>query len=87
MDSDGSGALDFDEFKRALDDYRVGCNDAEANQVFVIFDKNRDGTINFEEFMSAILGDLSEYRMNLVKEAFRKLDSNGNGTLEMDEVK
>jgi len=23
MDSDGSGALDFNEFKKALDDYRV----------------------------------------------------------------
>lgn len=26
MDSDGSGALDFQEFRRALDDYKVGCS-------------------------------------------------------------
>lgn len=25
MDSDESGALDFQEFKKALDDYKVGC--------------------------------------------------------------
>ena len=30
MDSDGSGALDFNEFKRALDDYKVGASDEEA---------------------------------------------------------
>lgn len=87
MDSDGSGALDYNEFKKALDDYRVQSSDAEAEQVFVIFDRNRDGTINLEEFISSILGDLSEYRVRLCKEAFQKLDGNGNGVLEVDEVK
>lgn len=67
MDSDESGALDFDEFKKALDDYRVGCTAEEASQVFLIFDRNRDQTINFEEFMSAILGDLNEFRVGLVR--------------------
>lgn len=47
MDSDGSGCLDFLEFKRALDDYRVGATEDEAKNLFSIFDKNRDGTINF----------------------------------------
>lgn len=87
MDSDESGALDFEEFSRALNDYRVGCTAEEAGQVFQIFDRNRDQTINFEEFMSAILGDLNEYRVNLIKQAFKKLDGNGNGVLEIDEVK
>lgn len=62
MDSDGSGELDFSEFRKALDDYRVGCNGPEADQLFAIFDKNRNGTINLDEFMLAILGDLSPYR-------------------------
>jgi Ca2+-binding EF-hand superfamily protein len=67
MDSDESGALDFGEFKKALDDYKVGCTQEEAQQVFEVFDRNRDGTINFEEFMSAILGDLTDYRVALVR--------------------
>ena len=87
MDSDGSGALDFQEFKRALDDYKVGCSEEEAQTLFGIFDRNKDGTINFEEFMYALLGDLGEFRTRLVKEAFNKLDANGNGTLEIEEVK
>jgi calcyphosin len=37
--------------------------------------------------MSSILGDLNEFRVNLVKLAFRKLDGNGNGVLEISEVK
>jgi Ca2+-binding EF-hand superfamily protein len=59
MDSDGSGALDIREFKKALDDYKVGCTDDETNALFAIFDRNRDGTINFEEFIWAIVGELN----------------------------
>ena len=70
MDSDESGALDINEFTKALQDYRVQCTPEEAGQIFDIFDRNRDGTINFEEFMHAILGPLSEYRTNLVRQAF-----------------
>ena len=67
MDSDGSGALDFNEFKRALDDYKVGVNDEEARGLFATFDRNRDGTINFEEFMGAILGSLSDFRIHVIQ--------------------
>jgi Ca2+-binding EF-hand superfamily protein len=34
IDSDGSGYLDFGEFRKALDDYRVGCTGPEADQIF-----------------------------------------------------
>lgn len=30
MDSDGSGALDIGEFKKALEDYKVQCTPEEA---------------------------------------------------------
>ena len=67
MDSDGSGALDYSEFKKALDDYKVGASEEEAQQLFGIFDKNRDGTINFEEFLDYLLGELSQFRIGLIK--------------------
>lgn len=37
--------------------------------------------------MNALLGELSHFRAGLVTDAFKKLDANGNGTLEIDEVK
>lgn len=62
MDSDGSGELNFNEFRKALEDYRVGCTGSEADQLFAIFDRNRNGQINFEEFFNTLLGELSPYR-------------------------
>lgn len=55
--------------------------------MFSIFDRNRDETINFEEFLNYLLGELTPFRINLIKQAFAKLDTNGNGTLEIDEIK
>ena len=37
--------------------------------------------------MNALLGSLNENRLQLVQMAFRKLDANGNGTLDLNEVK
>lgn len=66
MDSDGSGALDFNEFKKALIDYKVDCPEEEIENLFGIFDKNRDGTINLDEFINAVLGELNQNRLSLV---------------------
>lgn len=37
--------------------------------------------------MSVIVGDLNQYRLNIVKQAFHHLDKNQNGALDIDEVK
>ena len=37
--------------------------------------------------MRAVVGEMSAYRKALVKRAFDKLDRNGNGTVELDDVK
>lgn len=87
MDSDGSGDLDFGEFRKALDDYRVGCTGPEADQIFAIFDHNRNGVVNFEEFMLTILGELSQYRQNIIRQAFAALDRDQDGQLDFEEIK
>lgn len=71
-----------------LDNYKIPGVDADmASRLFNVFDRNGDGEISFEEFMSALCGEMSEVRKRLVREAFAKLDANGSGTLEMSEVK
>lgn len=67
MDSDGSGFLNFGEFRSALDDYRIGCTGPEADQIFGIFDHDRNGQINIDEFINTLLGELNNYRLNIIK--------------------
>ena len=60
---------------------------SDAERLFNVFDTSGDGQISFDEFMDALCGELNPIRKRLINEAFDKLDANGNGVLEIEEVK
>ena len=48
---------------------------------------NHDGTLSIDEFLLAIRGEMNEKRTSLVEQAFRKIDKDGNGLLEVQDIK
>ena len=52
-----------------------------------MFDSNHDGTLNIDEFLMAIRGQMNDFRRSIVEQAFNKLDMNGNGFVEVDDIK
>jgi Ca2+-binding EF-hand superfamily protein len=87
MDDDNSGYLDTYEFNKALKDYRVNLNPEESQKLFSVFDLNGDGNISYDEFLRGVIGEMNQARKNLVKRAFDKLDKNGNGIVELDDIR
>ena len=88
MDADQSGQLSLSEFQTVLDQQRVpGMCASDAERLFNVFDTSGDGQISFDEFLTALCGEINPVRRRLVNEAFDKLDANGNGVLEIEEVK
>lgn len=87
MDDDGSKSISLYEFTKACKDFRVGINEENVPLIFDLFDTNRDGTLNVDEFLMAIRGELSDSRRQLIERAFRKIDKDGNGFLEVDDIK
>lgn len=87
MDDDNSGYLDEYEFSKALKDYRVNVSAEEQTKLFRIFDMNGDGNISYDEFLRQVIGEMNQNRMRLVKRAFDKLDKNGNGIVELDDIR
>jgi Ca2+-binding EF-hand superfamily protein len=55
--------------------------------LFDVFDTNRDGTLNIDEFLMAIRGELNDFRTSLVEKAFRKIDKDSSGFIEIDDIK
>jgi len=45
------------------------------------------GTVDYDEFVKGVVGDMNDNRKVLVKKAFNKLDKNGNGTIEVDDLR
>jgi hypothetical protein len=50
MDSDGSGAISFDEFKRSMDMFGIDMTDLEVARLIQLLDSNGDGELDFDEF-------------------------------------
>ena len=87
MDDDNSKSLDRNEFKKAVTDFRVEIPLDQIDTIFNAFDLNRDGTIDYDEFVRMIKGDLNPNRLALVKKAFTKLDKDGSGIVDIDDIK
>ena len=51
MDDNHSLDLCMSEFKKAIRDYRIAVTEADAERLFKIFDTDRSGAINYDEFL------------------------------------
>jgi len=51
------------------------------------YDTNGDGVISFEEFLRALKDDLNERCQAIVDKAFRILDRDGSGVVNINDIK
>lgn len=86
MDDDNSKSLSRAEFEKACRDFKTEMTSEDVGTLFAAFDINRDGVIHYDEFLRIIRGDLNEYRRSLVERAFHKIDRNGNGVVEIEDL-
>lgn len=86
MDDDGSRSLGLAEFEKACREFKIGISDENIPELFSKFDTNRDGTLNIDEFLMAIRGEMNEKRLGLVRKAFTLLDKDGSGALEVRDI-
>ena len=54
MDDDGSMTLSMPEFGKACKDFKIGISDENVPILFTLFDKNGDGTIQYDEFINTV---------------------------------
>jgi Ca2+-binding EF-hand superfamily protein len=87
MDDNSNGSLEIQEFWKAVCDFRIQISPEECRNLFDLFDINGDGSITYDELMRSVVGEMNIGRKALVRRAFEKIDRNGNGILELDDIK
>ena len=87
MDDDNSKTLNNAEFNKALTDYKLGFSKAECSALFNYFDVDSSGSITYDEFIRAIRGPMNMARKKIVAQAYKKLDKDGNGWIDIDDVR
>ena len=75
------------EFSKAVRDFKIGISEENVPALFDYFDANRSGLIDYDEFYGALIGKMSQQRKDAVSQVFKSLDTNGNGQLEVSELK
>ncbi|KRX00199.1 hypothetical protein PPERSA_10698 [Pseudocohnilembus persalinus] len=83
---DGNKKVDKEEFYIGLKENGVNLNKQEASILMSAFDTNGDGYIDFDEFLVAIRGRLNEKRQEIVDQAFKKMDKDGSGRIEVRDL-
>ena len=86
MDDSGDGKLSLAEFKYGLKDFGVRLNPAELDELFYFFDKDKSGSISFDEFLIGLRGSINSRRKALIAMAYKVLDRNGDGSVTLEDM-
>jgi len=85
-DDDASRMLSVEEFGKGMHDYGTGLTDSEVATLFAYFDRDQSGQLDFNEFLGALRPPMSQSRINLIKQAFNKLDKDGSGVVTVSDL-
>merc|ERR1711934_536451 len=88
FDSDGDGSITTNEMQKVLFSLGVKASIPEVQRMISNVDRDRSGTIDFEEFCNYMLPVLERHETDeQVREMFKKFDSDGNGYIDENELK
>ena len=86
-DENDSKTLTLPEFIKFCHDYRIPISGNEINELFEEFDTNKNGEINYEEFVAAFVGEMCERRKRLITILFESFDKNRKGFIDLDDIR
>ena len=87
IDIDNSQGIDYEEFKKASNIFQFNLNENELEKAFIAFDRNNNGIIEYDEFLRTIRGEMNDYRKKIVFNAFKLIDINKNGAVNINYIK
>ena len=78
-DENSTKEISFDEFEKIFKAYRYDLSETEINNLFNYFDKEGNGYIKYEEFLNELCNNLNQFRKDILKQVFNKLDEKEKG--------
>ena len=86
LDEDNTQELDINMFTKICQEFDFGLNNDEIKELFISFDKDERGFINYDDFIRNLRGELTENRKKLIHNVFKHLDIDNKGTLSVEEL-
>jgi len=86
-DDNNDKTIDLQEFTKFISDYRVAVEKKDVKILFDEFDSDRSGSISYDEFLRGVVGEMNDFRMNFAKRAFKIMDKDGTGVVDIDDLR
>jgi Ca2+-binding EF-hand superfamily protein len=86
-DDNNDKTIDLNEFKKLIHDYRIPIEEGDVKTLFKEFDSDRSGSISYDEFLRGVIGEMNEFRMNLAKRAFKIMDKDNSGVIDINDLR
>ena len=67
-DDDNSHEISAPEFYKLIKDYRIDLTDDDMKKLFRIFDRNNNGSIDYDEFVKGVVGDMNDFRKESIQD-------------------
>jgi hypothetical protein len=61
--------------------------DKDIDRLFNIFDRDRSGRIDYDEFLRGVRGEMNGFRRAIAERAFKIMDRDKSGVLNIDDIK
>jgi len=84
---DGNRKVDRSEFAVGMRENGVNLSAQEYSILFDYFDRDKDGTMCFDEFLVGVRGSPNARRQAMVDKAFLKFDRDGNGYVDANDLR
>jgi len=62
--------LEKSEFVKCVHDFAIGLNEQDAERLFNLIDEDRSGSIDFDEYLYSVVGEMNDFRKNICMKAF-----------------
>lgn len=73
------------EFQKCCHDFGLDIDPQDIESLFKSMDIDQSGEIDFNEFLRVVVGEMNQFRRNLVERAFKTLDVNLDSELDVKE--
>ena len=84
LDTNGDGYLSKEEILSASEDFNFHFN---FNEILINCDHDKNGLINYSEFLTATVDREAAYNKSNLVSAFHRFDRNGDGKIDLDELR
>lgn len=87
MDNDNYKTFNFDDLVNISKEFKVDLSQSEAINLFQALDKKGQYFVDTQHFLNLLKGEMNDRRKNIVKLAFKILDVENKGTIELGYLK